>query len=158
MLLLGDSEKLRPIFLLADSQLLFCNSEDCRLMAKIRLSLTEGIDEYEIKAAYIGASNHDAPQFYEISQIALRQIGIQNCRLIKSNPDADDTAFLEGSNIILLAGGDTELGWSTIRRNGWDKIITNKSLSIRKYGPKKNNWRKLDKFMRCPMQSIPKKP
>lgn len=33
---------------------------------------------------------------------------------------------MKSADIILLAGGDTNKGWDVIKRNGWNKIITEK--------------------------------
>ena len=116
-------ETLKPIFLLADSQLLFYNNGSGLFLKKIKelLKPTETVDE--IKAAYIGASNNDNPQFYEIFQAAMQQVEITACRMIKSTPGADDDKFLKDAALILLAGGDTEKGWGIIKQNGWDEII-----------------------------------
>lgn len=120
---------IKPIFLLADSQLLFYSNEDGLFLSRIKNLFKWDIKGIEIKAAYIGASNNDNPQYYEIFQIALQQIDIHYCRMIKSDPDIDDIIFLKNSDIILLAGGDAEKGWGTIQRNGWDKIITERYAS-----------------------------
>ncbi len=114
----------KPIYLLADSQLLFYSNQDGLFLDRIKKYFKGDIKDIEIKAAYIGASNNDNPQYYEIFQMAFQQIDIHDCRMIKSDPDAADTIFLKNSDIILLAGGDVEKGWDTIRRNGWDRIIT----------------------------------
>lgn len=116
----------KPIFLLADSQLLFYKNEDGLFLDRIKELIQEEVNEAEMKAAYIGASNNDNPQFYEIFESAMQQIDVRKCRMIKSNPDTEDNKFLNGADIILLAGGDTNKGWDVIRRNGWDEIITEK--------------------------------
>ncbi|NOU15971.1 MAG: type 1 glutamine amidotransferase-like domain-containing protein [Bacteroidales bacterium] len=120
---------IKPIYLLADSQLLFYSNRDGLFLDRIKKLFNGDIKDIEIKAAYIGASNNDNPQYYEIFQMALQQIDIHNCRMIKSDPDAADTIFLKNSDIILLAGGDVEKGWETIRRNGWNRIITERYTS-----------------------------
>ncbi len=120
---------IKPIFLLADSQLLFYSNENGLFLSGIKNLFKWDINDIEIKAAYIGASNNDNPQYYEIFQMAFRQVGIHNCRMIKSDPDTADTTFLKNSDIILLAGGDAEKGWDTIRRSGWDVIITERYTS-----------------------------
>lgn len=116
--------ELKPVFLFADSQFLFYWNESGLFLDKIKYFLPKEINGDEIKAAYIGASNGDDPQFYEIFEIAMQQIEIRNCQMIKSNPDKDDNKFLKRADIILLAGGNTEKGWDVIKRNGWDDIIT----------------------------------
>lgn len=119
-------KRINPIFLLADSQLLFYKSEEGLFLERIKTLLNKETNDVEIKAAYIGASNNDDPQFYEIFEIAMHQIDIINCRMIKSLPDKYDNDFLKSADIILLAGGDTDKGWDVIKRNGWDEIITKK--------------------------------
>ncbi len=120
---------IKPIYLLADSQLLFYSNQNGLFLDRIKKLFNGDIKDIEIKAAYIGASNDDDPQYYEIFRMAFQQIDIHNCRMIKSDPDEGDTIFLKNSNIILLAGGDTEKGWDTIRRNGWHSIITERYTS-----------------------------
>lgn len=98
---------MRPIVLLADSQLLF-------LLPRI----LEGP-----KAAYIGASNGDNPDFYAIFVAAMEGAGIFDCRMIPSTVSEADLAFLNDADIILLAGGDVELGWRTFLGNGLNNHI-----------------------------------
>ena len=120
------NDVIKPIFLFADSQLLFYKSEEGLFLNKIKNLIYEEANVDEIKAAFIGASNNDDPQFYEIFELAMQQVDIRNCRMIKSILDKDDTNFLKSADIILLAGGDTYKGWEVIKRNGWDEIITEK--------------------------------
>jgi peptidase E len=121
-----NNKRIKPIFLLADSQLLFYKSEDGLFLNSLKKLIHKDADVNEIKAAYIGASNNDNPQFFEIFESAMHQIGIRNCRMINSFPEKEDIDFLKSANIILLAGGDTYKGWDVIKRNGWDEIITKK--------------------------------
>ena len=117
------NSRIMPIFLLADSQLLFYEGSDGLFIDRIRRCLVGEVVANEIKAAYIGVSNGDDPRFYEIFKDAFTQFGVNDCRLIRADPDADDTKFLESANIILLAGGDTALGWHAIKRNAWDRML-----------------------------------
>jgi len=121
-----ERKRIKPIFLFADSQLLFHQTEEGLFLDKIRRLLIGETNESEIKAAYIGASNCDDPQFYEIFRASMQRIGISNCRMINSHPDPADTDFLVDAEIVLLAGGDTCQGLGTIKRNRWDRIITKK--------------------------------
>jgi len=105
---------LRPIVLLADSQLLFWRENDQLLLAK----LLKGS-----KAAYIGASNGDNPDFYAIFVAAMEGFGILDCTMIPSAVSEADLAFLNDADIILLAGGDVELGWRTFVSNGLNNHI-----------------------------------
>ncbi|NOQ24217.1 MAG: peptidase [Bacteroidales bacterium] len=118
--------QINPIILLADSQLLFYKSKDGLFLDRIKKLIHKEAKIDGIKAAYIGASNNDDPQFFEIFELAMHQVDIRDCRMIKSISDKDDTNFLKSADIILLAGGDTNKGWEVIKRNGWDEIIIEK--------------------------------
>jgi len=99
---------MKPIVLLADSQLLFWREK----------RILKGS-----KAAYIGASNGDNPDFYAIFVAAMEGAGIVDCRMIPSVLAEADLAFLNDADIILLAGGDVELGWRTFLSNGLNNHI-----------------------------------
>ena len=101
---------LQPIVLLADSQFLFWRKND-------RLVL-ERVLKGRPKAAYIGASNGDNPDFYALFVAAMEGFGIFDCRMIPSAISEADLSFLNDADIILLAGGDVELGWRTFVMNG----------------------------------------
>lgn len=110
---------LQPLYLLADSQLLFWKRNG-------RLLLEEAIAELRItplRAAYIGASNGDRPEFYDIFEAAVDAVGISDRRMIASSFDEDDRAFLERADLIVLAGGDVRLGWTTFERTGMKDVI-----------------------------------
>jgi cyanophycinase len=105
----------RPIYLLADSQLLFWRDETGEpFLARVRRHLPPTAP----KAAYVGASNGDEPAFYGIFTGAMESIGVTDCRMIPSRPSGDDLAFLETADLVLLAGGDVALGWRTMAANG----------------------------------------
>src|SRR6185369_4399235 len=106
---------LQPIVLLADSQFLFWRKND-------RLVLERVLKERP-KAAYIGASNGDNPDFYAIFVAAMEGFGIFDCRMIPSAISEADLSFLNDADIILLAGGDVALGWRTFVTNGLDNHI-----------------------------------
>jgi peptidase E len=101
---------LHPIVLLADSQLLFWRENGQLLLEKV---LKE-----KRKAAYIGASNGDNPDFYAIFVAAMEGLGVVDCRMIPAAVSEADLAFLNDADIILLAGGDVESGWRTFVSNG----------------------------------------
>lgn len=110
---------IKPLFLLADSQLLFWKEQDRLFTEKIR----EHLDSSRPTAAYIGASNGDNPEFYSIFQAAMDGIGLTDCRMIPSHPSTEDLRFLGSADLILLAGGDVEQGWKTFTENGLKEII-----------------------------------
>ena len=105
----------KPIVLLADSQLLFWRENDQLLLERVLKERT--------KAAYVGASNGDNPDFYAIFVAAMEGFGVFDCRMIPSSASEADLAFLDDAGIILLAGGDVELGWRTFLSNGLNNHI-----------------------------------
>ncbi len=112
--------QLQPLYLLADSQLLFWKQND-------RLLLDAAVDglarDTPISAAYIGASNGDRPEFYEIFEAALDPIGITDRRMIDSSFGSDDRDFLDCAQLIVLAGGDVHRGWATFEKTGMKDVI-----------------------------------
>jgi cyanophycinase len=113
---------IKPLYLLADSQLFFWKSESDSLAERLRPDL----DSTNPKAAYIGASNGDQPEFYSLFQAAMDSMGISHCRLIPSQPSRDDATFIEDADLIVLSGGDTERGWRTFEQNGLKELIPRK--------------------------------
>ena len=110
---------IKPIFLLADSQLLFWREETGEpFLARARWLLEEDEPGKSFKAAYLGASNGDAPEFYELFVAAMAEIGIKDCRMIPSNPQPEDRSFLHQADLVLLAGGDVERGWDVFELTG----------------------------------------
>lgn len=105
----------KPIFLLADSQLLFWHTGEGLFLDRVRRALDEDPDGRSPKAAYIGASNGDAPEFFNLFVAAMEGIDIRDCRMIPSAPSSEDYAFLDEADIILLAGGDTARGWTVFQ-------------------------------------------
>ena len=106
-----------PIFLLADSQLLFWRENGQLLLERIVKS------RKRLKAAYIGASNGDDPDFYALFVSAMEAAGIFDCRMILSTISEPDLKFLKDADVILFAGGDVELGWRTFLSNGLHQHI-----------------------------------
>ena len=110
----------KPMFLFADSQLLFWRQDEELFLQRVR----EIIDSEEPKAAYIGASNDDRPEFFELFRGAMQGIGVHNCRMVPSEPSRDERAFIGRSDIIMLAGGDVHEGNRRMRKSGVaDKVI-----------------------------------
>ena len=105
---------MKSIFLLADSQLLFWRENGRLLIERLVKARTRD----QLKAAYIGASNGDHPDFYDIFVSAMEGAGVFDCRMIPSVISEADIAFLNDADIILLAGGDVELGWRVFLTNG----------------------------------------
>lgn len=114
---------IKPIFLLADSQLLFWREEDVPFLERIRKAIEDEEPGKEIRAAYIGASNGDAPEFYDLFKAAMSEVGISQTRMIPSEPSADDMEAMDQAELILLAGGDTRRGWEAFQANGLQQKI-----------------------------------
>ena len=110
---------LQPIYLFADSQLLFWPDKGNLFLHTIK----ELIVPAAPKAAYIGASNGDDPQFYSIFEAAMENIGVRDCRMILSSFTSVDELFMNEADIILLAGGDVERGWRVFNQVGLTELI-----------------------------------
>ena len=116
---------LRPIYLLADSQLLSWRDADGLLLLD---SSKTGVEAASAKASYLGASNGDDPAYYSIFEAAMDMLGIKHRRMILSSFSTEDAEFLAGSEIILLAGGDAVSGWQTFTENGVREALMAKYL------------------------------
>lgn len=110
---------LQPIYLFADSQLLFWKNKGEPFLD----SISPRVMHSSPKAAYIGASNGDAPEFYSIFEAAMEGIDIRNCKMIRSSFPAEDESFLNEADIILLGGGDVEMGWAVLTERGIKELI-----------------------------------
>ena len=110
---------LKPILLLADSQLLFWRSEEGLFLERIR-SLME---TERPKAAYLGASNGDLPEFFDLFCGAMASIGVEDCHMVPSTPNIQDLEFLDASDLILLAGGEPIRGWRSFESAGLQQRI-----------------------------------
>jgi cyanophycinase len=111
-----------PVYLLADSQLLFLHADDNGLTSGIRANLRST----DPRAAYIGASNNDRTEFYDLFVAAMELMGVSSCRMVPSQLADEDRVFLEEADLILLAGGDVEQGWQVFERNGMKDLILRK--------------------------------
>ena len=111
---------LKPLYLLADSQLLFGHG-DGSLPERICRDLSS-----DAKAAYIGASNQDRVEFYDLFVAAMEGMDIAECRMIPAQLMEADKAFLAQADLILLAGGNVELGWQVFANNGLKDLIPQK--------------------------------
>jgi len=101
---------------------LFVKSGEDSLAERLRADF----DTSNPKAAYVGASNGDQPEFYSLFQAAMESMGISTCRMVPSQPSREDNLFIEDANLILLSGGDVELGWRTFEQNGLKELIPRK--------------------------------
>jgi peptidase E len=112
----------KPLYLFADSQLLFFKENDVLFLHSMRAL----IEADQPKAAYIGASNADSPDFYSIFMAAMEAIGIRDCRMILSSFPEEDASFCEQADLILLAGGDVARGWKVLRQTGLTETLVRK--------------------------------
>ena len=110
----AQASPIRSLFLLADSQLLFWKDGGALFLERVRAELGPAPP----RAAYLGASNGDVPEFYEIFVAAMEGIGVGACRMIPASPSAEDRAFLEEASVILLAGGDAARGMRAFQESG----------------------------------------
>lgn len=113
---------IKPLYMLADSQLLFWKEGNGIFLERIR----EQLDSPEPKAAYLGASNGDAPEFYSLFQAAMEGIHLRSCRMIPSAPSSEDRDYLAAADLVLFAGGDVERGWQVFSENGAKELIQQK--------------------------------
>lgn len=112
----------KPLYLLADSQPLFHSGSDTLLPA---LQESLQVSERNItRAAYVGASNGDDPEFFELFVAAMDHINLHDSRMIRSEFGSDDRAFLESADLVLLAGGDVDDGWAIMTSTGMSAVIT----------------------------------
>ena len=111
---------MKPIYLFADSQLLFWRDENGLFLDSVR----NLIERPQPKAAYIGASNGDDPAFYSLFEGAMDGIGICDCCMVHSQLADDEASFLDEADLILLAGGDVQRGWEVFKTNGLRDTIT----------------------------------
>ena len=107
-------DALQPIVLLADSQLLFWRPAGRPFLSSILGRLPAS----RPKAAYLGASNGDRPEFFELFCGAMASSGVEDCRQIPGRPSSADRSFFDSAELILLAGGDPRQGWRVFQDNG----------------------------------------
>lgn len=115
----GPRSQRAPIFLLSDSQLLFWGNEDGHFIDRIVACTGPGAP----RAAYLGASNGDHPDFYSIFLAAIEAMGPAECRMIASDPSDQQRAYLEAADVVLLAGGDVERGWRAFQASGLREAV-----------------------------------
>jgi peptidase E len=113
---------IKPLYLLADSQLLFWREDGQSLPERIRAELPAE----DAKAAYIGASSGDRKEFYDLFVSAMEGMGITQCHMIPVQFGEEDKAFIERADLILLGGGNVEQGWQAFEHNGLRDVISRK--------------------------------
>jgi cyanophycinase len=122
----GGKSGLKPIYLFADSRLLFQKRADDSLF------LNEVVGNTGVtcpSVAYIGASNGDNPSIYhDLFLPAFEPTRVGERRMIPSNPSPEERLFLEHADIVLLAGGSVEVGWRAFSENGFRSLIDQRYL------------------------------
>ena len=109
----------QPIYLFADSRLLFWRDGGNLFLDSARRLVTRDSP----KAAYLGASNGDAPEYYSIFEAAMAGVGVHNRRMITRSFPAEDRSFLNEADVILLAGGDVRRGWGVFVETGIREFV-----------------------------------
>jgi len=117
------SAKIKPIYLMADSQLLFWKEHDIPFLQELSAQL-----DFPLKASYIGASNGNIPEYYDIFTAAMETIGIEDCHFIKDFSEKN-IEHLNSSSLILLSGGDTTVGWELFKQHQLQDILARQYLN-----------------------------
>src|SRR6266446_5737273 len=78
---------LKPIYLFADSRLLFWRGKNGLFLNSLRQEITNESP----KAVYVGASNGDNPDFFSIFRVAMESIGITDCQIVRASFSVDDS-------------------------------------------------------------------
>lgn len=105
----------------------------CNSLQANHKSLLQGIEyiarrqkkQTQLTAAYIGAANGDLPEYYDIFASAMESVGIgsQHCRMISQRFLPADQQFIESASLILLAGGDCNLGLRILKETGMGDML-----------------------------------
>lgn len=112
--------EIQPLVLLADSQLLFWSDAGGRRFLA-RLAAMTGVAQP--RAAYLGASNGDQPEFFELFAGAWRDVAASPCRHVPAEPSAEELAFLSQAELLLLAGGDPVVGQRAFQEHGVARLL-----------------------------------
>ncbi len=104
----------KPLFFLADSQLLFVQGQG----NYFRQSVIKHLNTQRPRAAYIGASNGDNPDYYSIFKAAMDGMGIKKRQMISSKYPRKNQLFLEQADLIVLSGGEIDKGWEIFTKTG----------------------------------------
>lgn len=87
--------------------------------------LKEDIPEHA-KAAYLGVSNNNQTEFYDLFLAAMELMGVKDCRMISEQLADGERAFLEEANLVLLSGGDSLRGWRAFVQSGIKEMLLHK--------------------------------
>ncbi len=111
--------------LLSDSQLLFRKNST----HEYYLSCLHRLSEKPLRrAVYIGASNGDVPEYYSLFETGMENLGIMECKHLKFEEGKDFQEEIDQADVILLAGGNPELGYKRMLTSGIWKQLQNRIL------------------------------
>ena len=99
-----SERRIQPLYLLADSQLLFWKTTKGPFLA----SICETLSGEDPNVAYIGASNGDSPEAYAILTAALEQVQHGSVHMVSAAFTPEDRQALEAADVVVLAGGDVD--------------------------------------------------
>ena len=116
----GGTPGLKPIYLFADSRLLFHRRADASSFLDDVVQNT-GVTHPSVaylahRTATIQASITICLPAFEASHAGER-------KMVPSRPTTEERLFLESAEIILLAGGSVEVGWRAFEENGFRSLI-----------------------------------
>jgi cyanophycinase-like exopeptidase len=109
----------QPLYLLADSQLLFWHGPSGPFLSGI----LKASDISAPRIAYIGASNGDSAEAHSIFAAAVAELPAATAHHVRASYSAEDREFLETANVVVLAGGDVEVGWNAFTQTGMREQI-----------------------------------
>ncbi|HEX2253655.1 MAG TPA: Type 1 glutamine amidotransferase-like domain-containing protein [Thermoanaerobaculia bacterium] len=110
----GHDSPFQPLYVLADSQLLFRRGGEGSVLDDIaRRRLPE-----DPRAAYLGAANDDDPAFYDLFAGAVEAAGIHQHAMVRSAYGEADRQWLESAHLVVLAGGDAGRAWRIFEQTG----------------------------------------
>ncbi|MEM7202050.1 MAG: Type 1 glutamine amidotransferase-like domain-containing protein [Planctomycetota bacterium] len=107
------------IALLADSGPMF-RRRDGR--APLWDALAQGLPPRP-RAAYVGASNGDEVRYFEVFEAAMAVAHIDSLQHVTATFDDHERCWLDGADLIVLAGGDPDGGWQAMTRRGMNNAI-----------------------------------
>jgi hypothetical protein len=76
-----------------------------------------------LRAVYLGASNGDDPRYYAVFAAAMELAGIADHTHVTARFRRGERAALEAADVVVLAGGDAELGWRAFERSGILEVL-----------------------------------
>lgn len=113
-----DPSPFAPLFLLADSQLLFGGSGTPSILERAHRHLPPAP-----RAAYLGPANGEDPAFHDLFQAAMEAAGIGEHRMVRTIYEDADRQWLESADLVVLSGGDVDRGWRAFRQAGIDEAL-----------------------------------